>query len=71
KFLETRKTPEKYTKLLKLLPARWGELKNALAVNSKVLDDMLENLERVMIIEKKGHTYTIPDPIMKRLVFEF
>ncbi|MEM1737134.1 MAG: hypothetical protein QXG84_07990 [Ignisphaera sp.] len=33
--LESRKTLEKYIKLLKLLPARWSELKNAMNINSK------------------------------------
>ncbi|MEM2628004.1 MAG: hypothetical protein QW775_07125, partial [Ignisphaera sp.] len=70
KFLESRKTPEKYIKLLKLLPARWSELKNAMNINSKVLNDMIQNLEKAIIIEKKGDTYTIPDPIMRNLIFE-
>ncbi|MEM1541831.1 MAG: ATP-binding protein [Ignisphaera sp.] len=70
KFLESRKIPEKYIKLLKLLPARWSELKNAMNINSKVLSDMIQNLEKAIIIEKKGDTYTIPDPIMRNLIFE-
>ena len=70
KFLTTRKYPERYIKLLKLLPARWSELKNSLAVNAKTLAEMLNSLEKAMIIEKKGNTYTIPDPIMRRLVLD-
>ncbi|WP_434731909.1 ATP-binding protein [Thermogladius sp. KZ2Tp1] len=70
KFLAGRKNPERYVRLLKLLPAKWSELETALGINAKVLSDMLDSLERAMIIEKKGNTYTIPDPIMRRLVLE-
>lgn len=31
---------------------------------------MIQNLEKAIIIEKKGDTYTIPDPIMRNLIFE-
>ncbi|MGC8564402.1 MAG: AAA family ATPase [Fervidicoccaceae archaeon] len=70
KFLETKKYPDRYVKLLKLLPARWSELEGSLNVNNKILSEMLDNLEKAMIIERKGNTYVIPDPIMKRLVFD-
>jgi len=56
--------------LLKLLTARWSELKNTMNINSKVLNDIIQNLEKAIIIEKKEDTYTIPDPIMGNLIFE-
>jgi len=70
KFLDTKRNKQTYIRLLRLLPARWSELLKALNINSKILRDMLKSLEGAMIIEKKGETYTIPDPIMRKLVYE-
>ncbi len=70
RFLSNKKNREKYIKLLKMLPARWKELEVGLNVNKKVLRDMLRNLEYAFIVEKKGATYTITDPILRRLVME-
>ena len=70
RFLDTRKNKEIYIRLLKLLPARWSELERALNVNKKILRDMLRSLEAAMIVERKGATYTIADPILKRLVYD-
>ncbi len=70
RFLSTRRNPQAYVKLLKALPARWSELRRILDVNSKTLRDMLRSLQNAMIVEKVGQTYTIPDPVMRRLVYE-
>ena len=70
RFLKNRRNQSKYVELLRSLPARWSELERKLRVNRKVLRDMLRSLEDAMIVEKKGLTYTIPDPILRRLVLE-
>ncbi len=70
RFLSNKKNKDKYIKLLKMLPARWRDLELGLGVNKKVLRDMLRNLEYAFIVEKRGVTYTIPDPILRRLVME-
>ncbi len=70
RFLSTRRNPELYTRLLRLLPATWSQLLRALQVNPKTLRDALRSLEGAMIVEKIGSTYTIPDPVMRALVYE-
>jgi len=70
RFLEARRNKALYVRLLRLLPAGWSELERALQVNRKVLRDALRSLERAMIVEKVGRTYTIPDPLMRRAVQE-
>ena len=70
RFLSTRRDPRRYILLLKTLPATWSELRNRLNVNNKILRDMLRSLENAFLIEKIGRTYTIPDPVLKRLILE-
>ncbi len=69
-FLENKKNKEKYIQLLKNLPARWSELETKLNVNSKILRQMLLNLENAFLVEKHGNTYVITDPILRKLVRE-
>lgn len=69
-FLEHRKNREKYILLLKSLPANWSTLEAKIGVNSKILSQMLKALENAFLVEKKGKTYTITDPILKKLVLE-
>lgn len=70
RFLKNKRNKNKYVELLKNLPARWSELEKKLAVNKKILRDMLKGLRNAMIIEKIGTTYTIPDPILRKLILE-
>lgn len=70
RFLSTRRNPELYTRLLRLLPATWKQLLRGLGVNPKVLRDMLRSLQGAMIVEKIGNTYTVTDPVMRQLVYE-
>lgn len=69
-FLENKKNKEKYIQLLKTLPARWSTLEAKLNVNSKILRQMLLNLENAFLVEKRGNTYIITDPILRKLVEE-
>ncbi len=69
-FLENKKNKEKYIQLLKNLPARWSDLEAKLGVNSKILRQMLLNLENAFLVEKHGNTYVITDPILRKLVGE-
>lgn len=70
RFLSTRRNQELYLRLLRFLPATWSQLLRDLQVNPKTLRDALRSLERAMIIEKIGNTYTITDPVMRTLVYE-
>ena len=70
RLLSTRQNPELYKKILRRLPARWSELERALGVNKKTLLVALRSLEKAMLVEKRGSTYVIPDPVLRRLVLE-
>ena len=69
-FLRNKRLREKYLDLLRNLPARWSELERKMGVNRKILSSMLKSLEKAMLIKKIGRTYTITDPVLRRLVLE-
>lgn len=57
------------------LGARWSDIKRALErkfgeFNNKRVSDILNVLVASMLVEKRGRTYVIPDPVLKRAVLD-
>ncbi|MGB9729752.1 MAG: AAA family ATPase [Thermoprotei archaeon] len=67
----TGKNRDIYVRILRILAdggARWSELKDTFALNSKVLNDVLKNLVDAMFVSKENGYYYIADPILKNSI---